>query len=180
MRPYRALAICAAAVYVAARCWLGGGDRPVNLPEGRYRVADVTGGDTIVLANHVRIRLLGIAPPRAVGGKLAPATPSPDKELTVAAAEFIRRSVSQGEVQLQFDRTRIDADGHLLGYVWFDDGERGRLLLNEELLREGLARAEPHAPCSSTMKRRLTKVADEARRARRGLWADEPMPNGGP
>ena len=144
--PYRALAICAAAVYVAARCWLGGADRPANLPEGRYRVAGVSGGDTIVLANQVRIRLLGIAPPRAVGGKLAPATPSPDRELAVAAAEFIRRSVSQGEVQLQFDRTRIDADGHLLGYVWFDDGERGRLLLNEELLREGLARASrmPH------------------------------------
>jgi len=173
MQPYRALAICAAAVYVTARFWLGGDARPLNLPEGRYRVAEVTGGDTIVLANQVRIRLLGIAPSHGSGRKSGSGAPPPDEALASAAADFIRRSVLQGEVQLQFDRTRIDADGQMLGYVWFDDGERGRLLLNEELLREGLARAEPRAPCSSSMKRRLTKVADEARREHRGLWANE-------
>jgi endonuclease YncB( thermonuclease family) len=175
MRSYRALGICAAALYVAGRCWLGGDARPPNLPEGRYRVAEVSSGDTIVLDNQVRVRLLGVAPPHGVQKKSAsPAAPAADESLAQAAAEFIRRSVSHGDVQLQFDRTRIDADGQLFGYVWYDDGERGRLLLNEELLREGLARMQPRAPCSSTMNRRLTKMADEARREHRGLWASEP------
>ncbi len=176
MRPYRGLIFCAVAACVAGRWWLGDDDRPVNLPEGRYRIAGVDGADSIVLDRGVHIRLLGIAAPgRASSSSAAAASPHPDDALVCAAHEFIRGQVAGGEVQLQFDRARVDADGRLFGYVWIDDGKQGRRLLNEELLRAGLALAEPQAPCSAAMKRRLNRVAEEARREHRGLWADAAM-----
>ena len=161
-RRWRQVAIAAAALALMAARWNAtatnaGGD----LPEGRYQVAAVPDAGLLELASHVEVRLLGVAavPHGASPGETNPAV----AERAAAALAFTRRFVSDGEVRLQFDRTRVDADGRYLAYVWVD-GPRGSRLLNEELLRSGLADPSPKslALCSSSMKRRLSQAADAA------------------
>ena len=118
-----------------------------DLPEGTYQVAAVKRADVLELANHLEVRLLGVAPA---------SNSNPD------ALAFIRDSVSGSEVRLQFDRTRLDADGRYLAYVWVA-GPRSERLLNEELFRAGLVDSSPAtlALCTSSMKRRLTRTAEQ-------------------
>jgi len=47
-------------------------------------------------------------------------------------------------------------------------------MLNEELVRAGLAHARLDYRYSGTMKRRLADAQDEARAAGRGLWSSQP------
>jgi endonuclease YncB( thermonuclease family) len=150
---WRHLLIPVAALAFVATRWQasaprGGGD----MPEGRYKVSRVLSGERLELTNGVEVRLLGVRPRE-------------DKRLAAAALEFTQTFVAGGEVRLQFDRTRIDPDGRYLAYVW-SDGPPAPRLLNEELLRTGLGSPAPEtlALCSSSMKRRLTKAAEAARK----------------
>jgi micrococcal nuclease len=73
-------------------------------------------------------------------------------------------------VRLRFDVERTDRFGRLLAYVWIDD-----LLVNETLVKEGLARAHRYGR-NTALAVRLEAAEREARAARRGLWADETAP----
>ncbi len=163
-RRWRQVAIAAAALALIAARWHAtatnaGGD----LPEGHYQVAAVPDAGLLELANHVEVRLLGVA--------AVPHEPLPDEanpavaERAAAALAFTRRFVVGSEVRLQFDRTRVDADGRYLAYVWIDS-PHGSRLLNEEILRSGLVDPSPKslALCSSSMKRRLSQAAESAKR----------------
>jgi endonuclease YncB( thermonuclease family) len=149
--------------------WSGQDGAAVDLPEGRYKIAEVLAADRLELANHVEVRLLGV---ESLDQRTADdGTTSTADRRSSAALDFTRRLIAGGEARLQFDRTRQDADGRYFAYV-FVDGPQGSRMLNEELLRAGLLRMAPKSPCSSSaMKRRLGLAADEARRAGRGLWA---------
>ncbi|HEV2968376.1 MAG TPA: thermonuclease family protein [Pirellulales bacterium] len=155
--------------FVAAQWELSGNDAVVDLPEGNYKVAEVLAADRLELTNHVKVHLLGVEPlDRRTGHDGSNAIA---EARSAAALSFTRRLIAEGETRLQFDRTRQDADGSYLAYVWVD-GQHGSRMLNEELLRAGLLRMAPKSPCSSSsMKRRLGLAADDARRAGRGLWA---------
>ena len=74
-----------------------------------------------------------------------------------------------GEVRLEFDGPTRDKHGRVLAHVWV--GER---LLEEELIRAGLARAELGYRYSAAMKDRFRRAEAEARQARRGIWSDTP------
>ena len=84
------------------------------------------------------------------------------------ASQFARQFVDQGggAVRLQFDRERVDKYGRFLAYVWV--GER---MLNEELVRAGLATAETGYRYAASMKTRFRRAEDEAKAARRGIWS---------
>ena len=84
------------------------------------------------------------------------------------AAEFTRKFLASGPVRLAFDRERVDQYGRQLAYVWV--GER---LLNEELLRAGLARWEPNYHYQEPMKQRFRKAQKEAQAAERSIWSDD-------
>jgi len=142
---------------------------PDALSEGLYEVARVVDGDTLLLTNHARVRLIGVDTPETVKPD-APVEPwGPE------ATAFTRAMVASREVRLQFDRERIDRFGRFLAYVWVEDQ-----FLNEELLRAGLARWEPQYHYSQSMKTRFRKAQQEAQRAQRGIWckAAEPVPAG--
>jgi endonuclease YncB( thermonuclease family) len=145
-------------VLVAARWKATATPTAGDLPEGRYNVASVKRADIIELADHLEVRLLGVAP--ASDTALTHSTTSA-AERNAKAMAFARDFVSGGEVRLQFDRSRLDADGRYLAYLWID-GARGERLLNEDLLRAGLVDPAPSslALCSSSMKRRLTRAAE--------------------
>jgi micrococcal nuclease len=138
---------------------------PESLAEGIYRVQRVVDGDTLLLDNGARIRLIGVNTPETVKPN------SPVEPFGPEASQFTKRFIADGggEVRLQFDRERVDRHGRFLAYVYVGD-----LLLNEELIRAGLARAEPQYHYSAAMKTRFQRAEADARRSRRGIWSREP------
>ena len=162
---WRRLALATIVIAVLVLRWQasGIGVSAANLSEGRYQVTCVHGERTLELTGGVQVRLLGLEPI---------VRRSATNDESVDAIEFARRLVAGGRVRLQFDRTRIDNEGHCLAYVWLDDPPTERLL-NEELLRAGFCRAAANPPCSSAMKRRLAQAAEQARASGRGLWAKD-------
>jgi len=143
--------------------------RPPALAEGEYAVERAVDGDTIIVVadgQRLRVRLTGIDTPevfdpRGTGERLP--QPQPYGE---AASAFTKEFISGGKVRLRFGRRRIDRYDRLLAFVFVD----GRML-NEELVRAGLAEVNIYAGDESSLTRRLEKAEREARQARRGIWS---------
>ncbi len=173
-RPYRTLAVCLAMlIAVLAKFWgaWDGAAGPSPLAEGTHRVVRVIDGDTIILAPHTTVRLIGVDTPETVKPE------HPVEPWGPEATQFTRQFVSGGSVQLTFDRERVDRFGRYLAYVWVD-GE----LLNEALVRAGLARFEAHFHYSEAMKRRFRQAQREAQQANLGIWSSGqwPVPTNSP
>ncbi len=135
---------------------------PEALFEGDYRVERVIDGDTLLLANHARVRLQGIDTPETV---------KPDHPVEawgLEATAFTREFVAGGTVRLQFGLERKDQYDRFLAFVWVGDR-----MLNEELVRAGLATAELGFHYRPAMKRRMAAAEDEAKAAKRGMWSNE-------
>lgn len=118
-------------------------------------VERVIDGDTIVIAGGERVRYVGIDAPEL----------RPRPEPFAREALEANRRLAQGRyVRLVPGVTERDRFGRLLRYVIADG-----VLVEAELVREGLARAQayqpgqPYAPC-------LERLEREARTARRGMW----------
>jgi micrococcal nuclease len=80
----------------------------------------------------------------------------------------LNQSLVQGQtVQLERDRLNTDDEGRLLRYVYVDN-----LQVNEELVRQGLARVEL-VPPNTKYGARLQEAEQDARMNRRGLWSLE-------
>lgn len=93
--------------------------------EGKYKVNRVLDGDTIEIETGERVRYLGID------------APENNESMGITAKEFNEKMVLGKEVQLELDKTKIDNYGRVLAYVWID-----KKMVNEELLKEGLAKVE--------------------------------------
>lgn len=154
-------------VIALVRLWQG--DQPPPPPEalseGTYTVRRVVDGDTLLLTNGVRVRLMGVDTPETV----KPNTPV--EPFGPEASAFTKRFVAEAhdEVRLQLDRQRLDKYGRTLAYVWSDSR-----MLNEELIRAGLGQAELQYPYNATMKTRFRRAQEEARSAGRGIWSRQP------
>jgi micrococcal nuclease len=151
-----------------------GGVPAESLVEGEYELVRVVDGDTILVAREfaaenghaaplrqtARVRLLGIDTPETVHPQ------RPVEPFGPEASEFARAFLSGGRCRLQLDKRRVDRYGRFLAYVFVEER-----MLNEELVRAGLARVSTLPGDSSTMERRLRKAEDEARAANRGIWS---------
>jgi micrococcal nuclease len=136
---------------------------PRPLEPGTYRVARVVDGDTLVLADPAeRVRLIGADTPETVKPNWPVEPCGPE------AAAFTREFLSGGEARLEFDGEPRDKYGRILAYVWVRDR-----MLNEELIRAGLARAELQYHYSAAIKARFRRAEAEARTAHRGIWATD-------
>lgn len=133
-----------------------------TLPEGSYRVERVVDGDTLIVEGGAPVRLIGADTPETVQPD-HPVEPF-GREATHYTQQFI--ADAQGQVRLQMDRERKDRFDRFLAYVFVGDR-----MLNEELIREGLASARTGFNYSESMKRRFRRAEDEARSARRGIWS---------
>jgi len=150
------------AAAIALRWWQQHSEPPPpeTLAEGDYEVQRVVDGDTLLLSNRARVRLIGVDAPETVKPN------HPVEPWGPEASELTRQFVSGGTVRLQLDHERIDRQGRFLAYVWVN----GRML-NEELIRAGLGRAELQYRYSRTMKDRFRRAEDEAKAAGRGIWS---------
>jgi micrococcal nuclease len=162
-----AIVLSLLAVAVLLRFWQ---DRsrpaaPENLAEGAYAVRRVVDGDTLLLENGARVRLIGVDTPETVKPDW------PVEPFGPEASKFTKDFLSRGEVYLTFDLEKLDRYGRFLAYAWRDD--RMEQLLNEEIVRAGLAKAKTGYRYSSSMKRRFSHAEDEAKTARRGIWSEK-------
>lgn len=138
-----------------------------QLQPGLYRVERVIDGDTLKLAGGMRVRLIGADAPETF---VAGGAPEPfSREAARFAEEFV--AAGCGEVRLDFDGPRKDRYGRFLATVW--TGDR---MLNEELLRAGLARLRSEFPFSPPLKARLRRAEEDARAAGRGRHGPLPHP----
>lgn len=123
-------------------------------------VAQVLDGATIELADGRVVRYLGLEVPALenVFGKADPFA----RESRDANRELVFRR----GVRLEQDVSDVDEDGRLLRYVYV-----GETMVNEALIRQGWARYLSHYP-DTRHDERFLAAEIEARKARRGIWAD--------
>ena len=123
----------------------------------------VADGDTVRLTNGELVRYIGIDSPE-LHHPYKPVQP-----FAREARDANERLVLHKRVRLEFDAEQRDRYGRLLAYVYLEDGT----FVNAELMREGWARTLTIRPNTSHAEE-FHHLEDEARAARRGLWALEP------
>jgi len=137
------------------------GQNPATAPETvDVFVKRVVDGDTLLLENGDRVRLLGIDTPE---------TKKPDTPVAPfgpEASEFTRQLVEGRTVTLVFDRERFDKYRRILAFVYVDN-----ICVNEEILRNGLSKAHLQYPYRSDMKTRFRAAEKEARERNLGIWS---------
>ncbi len=152
--PALALAIIALTVDPAACA-------PPTAPGRRWvTVERVIDGDTVILTDGRRVRLLGLDAPETGSGAAEPECYAEE------AAAFLTGLVdgAAGCLELESDRVEQDVYGRLLAYLWDPEGR----MLNEIILREGCAvfiRGD-----AVRWGDRLEAAGREAQENRRGLW----------
>jgi len=166
-RSQQIIGLVIALLIVAVRWWTGEPltDAPTSgdLAPGEYDVQRVVDGDTILLRQaDARVRFQGIDTPETV--KEGTAVESWGPEASAYTKKFVREA--GGRVRLEFDGEPTDQYGRYLAFIW--SGDR---MLNEELVRQGLARAKLGYDYSNAKKNLLRRAQDEARRERRGIWS---------
>jgi micrococcal nuclease len=137
-------------------------DTSVYEPESLHLVKRAVDGDTLLLDDGVRVRLLGVDTPETKREDL------PVDPLGLEAAEFTQAHTAGKQVRLKYDLERRDRFHRVLAYVFVDEW-----FLNEELIRAGYSRAQTQHPYSQAMKRRFLAAEEAARAAGRGLWAEK-------
>jgi micrococcal nuclease len=135
---------------------------PAALPEGVHTVRRVVDGDTLLLESGARVRLQGIDTPESVREDYPVEPWGP--EASAFSKQFIAEAKSR--VRLTFSLERKDRHDRYLAFVW-----NGDVMLNEELVRAGLAHARMDYRYAQPMKRRLAAAEREARGAKRGIWS---------
>ena len=121
-------------------------------------VERVVDGDTIVVRDVGRVRLIGVDTPETVHpGR-------PVEFFGKEASAFTKRLVDGKRVRLEYDQQRTDRYGRTLAYVHLPDGT----FVNAEIIRRGYGHAYTRFPFKYL--ERFRGLERDARRAGRGLW----------
>ncbi len=153
------LCLTLSSIPVLAVCALKPGEEGV--------VQDVLDGETLRLAGGLEVRLIGAHAP------VRPADLSAHHPWPLAdTARSALRSVALGKpVRLFYGGRRRDRNGRALAQVFVTTGS-GRLWLQGELVRQGLARVYSFSDNRACILDLLDQE-DRARKAERGLWSDQ-------
>ena len=128
----------------------------------KVQVKRVVDGDTIVLENGDRVRLLGLNTPEIEsryrqseeGGQLA--------------KDWLQNKLKQGTVFIEYDQQKKDKYDRLLAHLFLADGSH----LNQQLIQQGLAILSLIPP-NLRYADELIKAGQEAESNKRGLWQEE-------
>ncbi len=135
-------------------------------------VIRVVDGDTLVLQNNERVRLIGIDTPemhesnklnrdaQRSGQDLAAI-----KQLGRRSYEFTKNLVEGKRVRLEFDLERFDKYKRILAYVYLLDGT----FVNAAIIEQGYASIMTYPP-NVRYADLFLKLSKEARKNKRGLW----------
>jgi len=135
-------------------------------------VTRVVDGDTLVLENNERVRLIGIDTPEIhESNKLerdvqrSGQDAATIKSLGRRAYEFTKKLVEGKKVRLEFDVERYDKYKRILAYVYLEDGT----FVNAKIIEEGYASLMTYPP-NVKYADLFSKLYRQARENQRGLW----------
>ena len=152
-------------------CVVVGAAVPVGCAESlptHALVRRVVDGDTIELHDGRLVRYIGIDTPevRRRSGETWIEDPQPFSKEASAA----NRALVEGKpVRLEYDVQTHDRYGRLLAYVYVANQNGTERMVNARLLQEGFAQLLTIPP-DVKYAQRFRALAEEARRAGRGLW----------
>jgi micrococcal nuclease len=124
-------------------------------------VARVIDGDTFVLQEDQKIRLIGVDTPETVHPK------KPVQYFGKEASAFLHSLLDGRKVSLSYDWYRTDKYGRTVAYVMRDDG----LDVNAEILKQGYGFVYTHIPFKRLEEFRTLERT--AREGGKGLWAEK-------
>lgn len=150
-----------------------------RIPFGKHfeysniRVKRVVDGDTLLLDNGERVRLIGIDTPEVhQSDKLFRDSQRSGEDIRTIqemgkrSSEFTRELVEGKFVRLEFDVEKQDKYNRLLAYVYLvDDG----IFVNAEIIREGYA-SLLSIPPNIKYADEFQRLYQDARVQRKGLW----------
>ena len=142
------------------------------LQEGVWPVVRVVDGDTLIVRNdegiEYRIRLIGADTPEVVKPN------HPVEPFGPEASTFTKKMVadSGNSVRVAFDGDQVDRYERTLAMIYIRTAS-GEILLNELLIREGLARAQTQYRYSTAMKDRFRDAENAAKAEKRNIWSEK-------
>ena len=132
-------------------------------------VKRVIDGDTIEIEGGRKVRYIGIDTPETVDPR------KPVQCFGREAAAKNRELVLGKEVELEKDISETDKFGRLLRYVYIISAEKGRVMVNEDLVREGFAHASSYPP-DVKYQSKFNETEKSAQAENLGLWVGCPLP----
>ncbi len=138
------------------------------------RVKKALDGDTVILANGEKVRLIGIDTPEVRENKRlywqaqrAKTDIQSIMRMGRRSSEFMRSLVEGKFVRLEFDAERRDKYNRLLAYVYLADGT----LVNAKIVEAGYA-SLLSIPPNVRHAARFRELYQQARANKLGLWKD--------
>ncbi|MFZ3072633.1 MAG: thermonuclease family protein [Thermodesulfobacteriota bacterium] len=123
-----------------------------------YLCDRVIDGDTIVIEDNRKIRLIGVDTPETVHPN------KPVEYFGKEASLFTKRMAEGKKVKIEYDWQKKDKYGRTLAYLYLEDGT----FLNLEIIRQGYGFAYTKFPFKHL--EIFRQAEKEARENRRGLW----------
>jgi len=134
-----------------------------TFPQDLFRVQRVVDGDTIVLDNGLKVRLIGVDTPE---------TKHPNKPVEYygkEASAFTKRMCEGKRVRLEYDWEKTDRYGRILAYVFVIEGGT-ELFLNAEIIKQGYGHAYLKYPFNDEYMKSFREYEMQAREKGLGLW----------
>jgi len=152
----------------------------ISIPFGKsYTYEDIlvkraVDGDTLVLENGERVRLIGIDTPEIheseklyIDSKRTGMDIRTIRALGKRSYEFVRALLENQRVRLEFDVEKRDKYGRLLAYVFLKDGT----FVNAEIVKQGYASLMTYPPNVKYVDL-FKQLYKEARESKKGLWKE--------
>lgn len=126
-------------------------------------VGYVIDGDTFILKNNQRVRMIGINAPETSHRRYGKKGQAFGNE----AKERLKKWIEKKEVTLKDGREPFDRYGRRLAYVYLPDGT----FVNREMVREGYAEAYQKFPFE--YKKEFLELEQQAKAGKLGMWKEE-------
>ncbi|MFA5092625.1 MAG: thermonuclease family protein [Candidatus Omnitrophota bacterium] len=143
-----------------------------NFDYNNALIIRVVDGDTLVLENKEKVRLIGIDTPEMhESAKLdrdavrSGQSKEVIRKLGRQSYQFTRGLVEGKRVRLEFDKERYDRYNRVLAYVYLLDGT----FVNAKIIQDGFASVMRYPP-NVLYADLFLKLYQEARENKRGLW----------
>lgn len=137
-------------------------DTEYNAAVTAGQVGDVVKGDELTLRDGTEVRLIGVSTP------IAAFSQRQGEYYGKGAIELSKKLAAWKNVRLEYDKQTHDRKGRLLAYAYVGDK-----MLQEELLRSGLAFAETFPP-NVKYRDKFIALQKEAMKAKKGMWGLKP------
>ena len=129
-----------------------------------YRVLRVVDGDTVVLEQIGKVRLIGVDTPETVDPR------RPVQRYGREASDYLKARLLGESVRVEYDQQRTDKYGRTLAYLYLSNG----VLVNLDIIEKGYGHAYVRFPFQKMAEFRAAERG--AREGQRGLWSAASTP----